>query len=137
MKIVFDANVILSAFISHGISNDIFNHCLKKHSLFTSHFILDELLNKLLKRFSLSSTFAQMTLNFVSKNSTLVTPMSLPKAVCRDPDDDMILATGFAADANCIISGDKDLTDLKIVRGIPIFSPSHFWSFEKSRFSQP
>ncbi|NNJ83335.1 MAG: putative toxin-antitoxin system toxin component, PIN family [Gammaproteobacteria bacterium] len=36
----------------------------------------------------------------------------LPHPVCRDLDDDVILATALAGDAGVIVTGDKDLTDL-------------------------
>jgi uncharacterized protein len=60
----------------------------------------------------------------------LVEPAKLTSPTCRDPDDDMILATGLSARADCIITGDNDLLDLKQHEGIPIIKPAEFWRFE-------
>ena len=49
----------------------------------------------------------------------------LRQPVCRDPDDDEVLALAIAAQADLIIiSGDKDLLALQQFNGIPILSPA-------------
>lgn len=52
--------------------------------------------------------------------------------VCRDPDDDMVLATALAGRADVIVSGDADLLDLHPFRGIPVLTPAAFleWAGE-------
>jgi len=62
----------------------------------------------------------------------LIEPAKLASPACRDPDDDMILATGIASRADCIATGDNDLLDLKQYQGIPIIKPAEFWRFEAS-----
>jgi len=47
----------------------------------------------------------------------------LPEAVCRDSDDDLILAAALAAKADAIVTGDQDLLVLKGFKGIPILNP--------------
>jgi putative PIN family toxin of toxin-antitoxin system len=44
----------------------------------------------------------------------------LPVPVCRDPDDDAVLACALAAKAGLIVSGDKDLLALGHFQRIPI-----------------
>ena len=46
--------------------------------------------------------------------------------VSADRSDDMFLACALAAQAECIISGDKHLLDLKNFAGIPILTPRQF-----------
>lgn len=45
---------------------------------------------------------------------------------CPDPDDNMILELAVAAQAACIVTGDKHLLSLHPFRDIPILSPSDF-----------
>ena len=71
-------------------------------------------------------------LRFLRDQMELVEPAKLTSPACRDPDDDMILATGLAAHANCIVTSDSDLLDLKQYEGIPIIKPAEFWRFEAS-----
>jgi putative PIN family toxin of toxin-antitoxin system len=50
----------------------------------------------------------------------------LPVPVCRDPDDDKFLACAIAADAEVIVSGDKDLLAIDEHRGVRILKPRDF-----------
>jgi predicted nucleic acid-binding protein len=63
----------------------------------------------------------------------LVDPAPLTESVCRDANDDMVLATALTGNADCIVTGDKDLTDLKTFQAIPILKPSEFSAFEAGR----
>lgn len=46
--------------------------------------------------------------------------------ICRDPKDDKFLSLAVAAEASCIITGDKDLLVLHPFRDIPILSAAAF-----------
>ena len=46
--------------------------------------------------------------------------------VAPDDEDDLILATAVAADADFLVTGDKGLLALGEFRGIPIVSPREF-----------
>lgn len=46
--------------------------------------------------------------------------------LCRDPKDDKSLELAVAANADCIVTGDKDLLVLNPFRGIKIISPGDF-----------
>lgn len=45
---------------------------------------------------------------------------------CRDPKDDKYLELAVTVQANCIVTGDKDLLVLNPFRGIPILNASDF-----------
>ena len=46
----------------------------------------------------------------------------IPPAELRDPDDVHVLACAAAAEADAIVTGDKDLLSLKSFAGIPILT---------------
>lgn len=50
----------------------------------------------------------------------LVTPANITPMVGTDPDDDQVLACALAANADLIVSGDKDLLNLKRYQNIQI-----------------
>jgi len=56
----------------------------------------------------------------------LIEPTALPQPVCRDKDDDWVLATALAGGAEILVSGDKDLLVLKEFQGVKILSPRQF-----------
>jgi uncharacterized protein len=55
-----------------------------------------------------------------------VTPVEVPEL--RDPDDAIVLATALAANAEAIVTGDRDLLVVNEFSGIPILTPQDFIS---------
>ena len=53
-------------------------------------------------------------------------PVLAEVADCRDPKDNQFLALAADAEADCIVSGDKDLLVLHPWRGIAIVTPADF-----------
>jgi putative PIN family toxin of toxin-antitoxin system len=132
MRLVLDTNVLIAAFISHGVCNELFEHCVLNHEVVLSKFIFDELKGKLIGKFKFSAREASGVVRLVKSRSTVVTTSPLSPTICRDPDDDNIIATAMAGRCTCIITGDKDLLDLKRVNGIQVLSPGSFWQFEQA-----
>ncbi|MGH8527539.1 MAG: putative toxin-antitoxin system toxin component, PIN family, partial [Gammaproteobacteria bacterium] len=60
----------------------------------------------------------------------VVDPAGLASPICRDPDDDIVLATAVAGNCGCIITGDKDLLVLQRFSGVDIVSPGDFLEYE-------
>ena len=60
----------------------------------------------------------------------LVVPVNLSSPICRDADDDNVLATAKSGNCECIITGDKDLLVLVEFEGIKIYTPREFLNFE-------
>jgi len=59
----------------------------------------------------------------VRRLAELLDPPLLAEPICRDPDDDHVLALAIAAHADVIVTGDQDLLVLKTFQGIPILTP--------------
>lgn len=126
MKIVFDTNVLIAALIARGVCHELLEHCVLRHVLFTSEFILDETHEKLIEKFGYPSELAGETVSVLRSRMRVVTPSKLESQVCRDPDDDNILAAAVSGNCDCIITGDKDLLVLKKYEGVEIFRPRDF-----------
>jgi putative PIN family toxin of toxin-antitoxin system len=134
VKILFDTNVWLAAFITHGTCAELLEYCLEAHTLLVSEAILREIEEKLSEKFDVPKSKVQETLTFVRSNTTLVSAIPLPSPVCRDSDDDQILAAAKSGQVDCLVTGDPDLLVLERFQGIPIIKPGQFWSFEKKKF---
>ena len=126
MKIVLDTNVLIAALIARGVCHELLEHCVLRHKLFTSDFILNETQEKLREKFGYSVELASEAMNLLRSRMELVVPSELEQQVCRDPDDDNILAAAISGKCDCIITGDKDLLVLKSHEGMEILSPRDF-----------
>ncbi len=132
MIIVFDTNVILAGFLTHGASAEVIEHCVANHEVYISPFILDEVEDKPRNKFRFPPPKVADLLRYLRDQLEVIEPAELASPACSDPDDDMILATAVAARADCIVSGDNDLLDMKQYQQIPIIKPAEFWRFEGS-----
>lgn len=130
MKLVLDTNVLIAAFIARGVCNELLEHCAINHEIILSAFILDELKEKLMQKFECSRREVDDVVRLLKSRAVLVHPDKLADRMCRDPDDDQVLGTALAGNCDCLVTGDRDLLDLKSLQGIRIVSPSEFWSLE-------
>lgn len=130
MRIVFDTNVLIAAFISHGVCADLFEHCIRYHEIVASEFIFAELFTKLTTKFKIPVPEVKKVVQLLRSRIPVVVPSNLGRRVCSDPKDDPILGTAIQRDCQCIITGDKDFLALKKYKGIKIISPRDFWAYE-------
>ena len=130
MKIVLDTNVLIAAFITHGTCNELLEHCAVNHEVVLSRIILNELQDKLVRKFGFTEHEANSVVQLLTTRCAVVTPLRLAEPLCRDTDDDKIIGTALAGRCDCIVTGDKDLLDLRKAKGVRIVSPSDFWTME-------
>ena len=128
MKAVFDTNVLLAAFITEGICSKILVRGRKRQfHLILCPVILREFERVLIKKFSITRNEARNILQIVSEAMhSVVSPSQSVQGICRDPDDDSILACALEAGADYLVTGDVDLLELKIFKGIRIVTPREF-----------
>ncbi|MDE0838186.1 MAG: putative toxin-antitoxin system toxin component, PIN family [Kiritimatiellae bacterium] len=131
MMLVLDTNVLIAAFISHGVCSELLEHCVINHDVVLSKFILDELKTKLTAKFKFTNRDASSVVSLLKSRCSVVRTQALPSPVSRDPDDDNIIATALSGSCDCIITGDKDLLVLKKTGDILIVSPNSFWEIEE------
>lgn len=125
MRIVFDTNVIVAGLVSEGLCHEIVETHLPDHTAILSRILWDELVEKLREKFDLSPNQLPL-LHLYHRLATWVEPQPLGKPACRDPDDDWVLATALAGQAEAIVTGDGDLLTLGSFQGVAILSPRQF-----------
>ena len=125
MTVVLDTNVVVAALVAEGLCREVVLRAVRRRVLASSTGLMDELTETLRRKFTISPATATF-LAALRKQIQLVEPGALPKAVCRDPDDDLVLATAVAAHADLIVTGDDDLLVLRTYEGIEIVSPRRF-----------
>jgi putative PIN family toxin of toxin-antitoxin system len=131
MRVVLDNNVVISGFLWPGVCTRLFDFAIDGHiSLFTSKELIDEL-GEVIHREKHASSVARTRrsakelVKQYQRLAEMVSAKKFTQQICRDADDDAVLACALAAKADIIISGDKDLLALHPFRNIPILSPAN------------
>lgn len=125
MTVVFDTNVVVAALVAKGLCHEALRRAVRLRLLASSASLVDELNATLRRKFVVTPAVAAFLTTF-RHEIPLVEPQPLAAPVCRDPDDDMVLATAVAASAQLIVTGDQDLLVLEAYEGIRLVSPRAF-----------
>jgi putative PIN family toxin of toxin-antitoxin system len=128
MKVVFDTNVLVSAFVTEGVCSKLLGRARRRQfQLITSPFILKEFEAVLSKKLSATKGETRQVLRILAEAiSGLVQPAQPVSGICRDRDDDHILSCIMAANADYLVTGDSDLMELREFRGTRIVAPRDF-----------
>lgn len=127
MRVVFDTNVFISAFvIPGGRAEDAYLHAIRRtFELYTSVAILTETANTLRTKFEWSDESVQRLLQAISKTATVL--KTQPHIhILKDEPDNRILECALLAEAEIIISGDRHLLSLLRHQDIAIMTLADF-----------
>jgi uncharacterized protein len=130
VRAIIDTNVLLAGLLWHGAPHALIDYVRNGTlTLISSPVLLAELADVFARpKFDTilirSNTSRERSLDEVRALAEIITPAPLPKPVCRDPDDDAVLALALAAQVDFIVSGDNDLLDLHTFESIPIVTPA-------------
>ena len=132
MRVVIDANVIISALLSrNGVPGKLLTLLIEeKHVFLISGKTMAELRRILnypkIRKFSkLSDNEIEQFVSSIEILAEEVDTSFIPSGLeCRDPEDVEYLAVATLGHAECIVSGDKDLLTLDAVEGIPVVAPA-------------
>ncbi|GAB2599751.1 putative toxin-antitoxin system toxin component, PIN family [Spirosoma areae] len=127
-KILFDTNVLISAFIFKKFPGEVYQYCAERYSLYTSEWMLEELTGILRgAKFKLPLSLQEDILLQVRADAQIVSPTNDLPTDSRDPDDNNVLQVALFIEANFLITGDRDLLDLENVSNTKIISPKTFF----------
>jgi len=123
MKVVFDTNIYISAFVFVGGSADkaIQRVLDNENTLIISKPIIDETLRIMAEKFERNVEELSRTAVFLSEIATVVTPKEKISVLSDEPDN-RILECASEGDASAIVTGDKAMLKLDIYEGIRIVS---------------
>jgi len=128
MIAVFDTNVLIAAIITEGICSKLLHRARAgEFSLISCPFIMKELRRILSKKFRLSNEDIDVAKEPIHEAIRQVIEQNLKvRDVCRDADDDNIVACAVAARADYLVTGDSDLLVIRSYQGIKIVTPRDF-----------
>ena len=128
MTIVIDTNVIISALLFGGNPQRVLEMVLKQTvRMATSKVMLDEIAGVLQgRKFRYPPEVALGIVRELESISDLVVPLRRIEAIRADPCDNMVLECAVTAGADCIVTGDAHLLELKEFETIRIVTPAQF-----------
>ena len=131
-RVVLDTNVLISAILSEGVCHVLLEEANLENIIFHySPFILGEVEKVLKAKFGLRGSEVQEYMNLIAEAGLLIDPRKANvkiEGICRDPEDDEIIAAAVASSSDFIVTGDSDLLVLKKYEEILIVSPRDFFS---------
>ena len=126
MRVLLDSNVWLAILTTDGKCRRMWRQARDASQVFASPDILGEIEEKLWLKFGFHPRHAHLLATFVKRQTTPVIVKGSPPKVCRDPDDDYIVAAAVSADCDFLVTGDKDLLALKNFEDMKIVTPREF-----------
>ena len=128
IRVVIDTNLCISMLIGKQTERLIRIFDLPQYELVTSEDLINEILNvamrpKFARYFNMDKVRAFV--QFLEECSIKFRIDSIPQR-CKDPKDDFLLELAVAADADYLLSGDADLTDMKQIGHCQILTVSEF-----------
>lgn len=126
MRVLLDTNVLISAILFGGTPRRALSRAIRGEvDLVTSTALLDELEDLLSGKFGFSRAAARAIRSEIEALANVIDPAHIPR-ICRDPDDDMVLATAVEGHVAFIVTGDDDLLALVKHEKIHIVKPAQF-----------
>ena len=129
-RVVLDTNVLISALLQPaGSPRAVMNKVkIAKGVLLFSDETFDELATRLSRPKFDGYVSRKNRAVYLAQLEAVSEWVSITgaKLGCRDRDDDKVLETALAGDADCLVTGDRDLLDMSPFHDIPVLAPVDF-----------
>lgn len=133
MRVFLDTNVLVAAFATRGLCEDVLRHVLAEHQLVTGEVVLTELQRVLSRRIKLPASSIDAILGFLREHEVVARPKKPSDLEIRDAADRWILASAHAARADVLVTGDRDLLDVATASPVAIVDPRGFWEMARKK----
>jgi len=127
VRVLLDTNVVIAAFATRGLCQDVMQVVIAEHDLILGHTVLDEVERNLQKKLRMPKSAAAEVIDFLRAHAEVVrsdAPASVPK---RDQDDRWVVAAALHGTADVLVTGDDDLLSITSNLPVAIVSPRGFW----------
>lgn len=131
MRVYLDTNVLVSAMATRGLSADVLQVVLAEHQLLVGEVVLGELRRVLRQKLRVPTSTVEEIDAFLRFHGAAIAEAPALDIAIRDPSDLRILGEAVAGKADLLITGDRDLLDLK-KPPLRILAPRAFWELLRS-----
>ncbi len=127
MRVFPDTNVLVAAFATRGMCADLLRHIFVEHELLVGEVVLTELKRILLTRIRVSRQEVTNIEALLREHEVVAKPRQHLELGLRDADDEWIVASAVAGQAEALVTGDRDILDAPDLMPIRAYTPRQFW----------
>ena len=126
MRVFFDTNVLVSAFLARGLCADLLRLVLSERTLVTSEVVLAELRDVLGRKVRMPAQQIDAIVAFLRDQPVAPNPATILQLGLVDADDEWVLASAVLAEADLFVTGDQGVMACKNPP-LPLFNPRGCW----------
>jgi len=133
VKVFLNTNVLVSAFATRGLCADLIRHLLTDHELLTGEVNLTELRRVMKTKLRVPKATIDSIEELLRDQTVVPKPRKRLDVSIRDPTDAWVLASAVAAEAELLVTGDRDLLDIAEQAPLRIVDPRGCWEALRQR----
>ena len=137
MRVFLDTNVLVSATASRGLCADVFRTAIEFHELVVSEHLLKELKRILRTKFDAPEDLIAETVWLLHQDTIMAPSEPIASIPLRDPADIAIVSAALNGGAEILVTGDKEIIELKKIGAFQIVTPRQFWEMQKGQPRHP
>ena len=134
MRILLDTNVLVAAFTTRGLCQDVLQIVLAEHQLLVGKTVLTELERVLEDKLRTPTRQVTEIIAFVSEYAEVVAPIAPATWPERYPDDQWVAAAALDGAADILVTGDKDLLDARHGTQLRVVTPRGLWDLLREQY---
>lgn len=135
MKVFLDTNVIASATATRGLCSDLFRTVIEFHDLVISEHLIGEIRRILGDKFRAPPDLIEDLVWLLRQDTVKANAIPLAALPLNDPADIAIVSSALNGGADILVTGDKEIVELKQVGHLRILTPRQFWDMERGQQS--
>lgn len=128
-----DTNVIASVTATRGLCSDLFRTAIEFHKLVVSEHLFGELRRVLADKFGASPDVIKDVIWLLQQDTILAEALPLSDIPLKDTADVAIVSSAINGGADILVTGDKEILELKHVGELQILTPRQFWDGERGQ----
>lgn len=133
MKVFLDTNVIASASATRGLCSDLFRTVIEFHDLVVSEHLIGEIRRILGDKFRAPPDLIEDLVWLLQQDTVKANALPLAALPLSDPADIAIVSSALNGGADILVTGDKEIVELKQVGHLRILTPRQFWEMERGQ----
>ena len=126
MRVFFDTNVLVSAFLARGLCADLLRLVLTEHTLVTSEVVLDEMRDVLSRKGRLPPSQIEAIETFLRDQPFAARPVQTLQLGLVDGDNEWVVASAVLIEADLFVTGDQGVLACTTAP-LPLLNPRGCW----------